>query len=149
MVFNSRFQHITEKIFRKLDIKTLKNTRLVSKSWREYMDNQKVLWKNVNGTKVFQLACEKGHTKMAEILIQNSVKFNIDLNVKYGYFEKTAFQTACHYGCSEVVEIIVKKSTEFNIDLNSKDKEGMTGFHLACRNDYSKIAKIMVMKSNL
>ena len=112
MVFNSRFQHITEKIFKNLDIKTLKNTRLVSKSWQEYMDNQKVLWKNVNGTKVFQLACEKGHTRMAEILIQNSLKFNIDLNVKYGYFEKTAFLTACHYGCSEVVEMIVKKSTE-------------------------------------
>ena len=79
MVFNSRFEHITEKILKKLDIKTLKNSRLVSKSWQEHIDNQKVLWTNVDGAKVFQLACARGHMKMAEVLIQNSVRFNIDL----------------------------------------------------------------------
>ena len=68
MVFHSRFQHITENIFRKMDIKSLKNCRQVSKSWQECIDNQKILWKNEVGSKAFQVACENGHSKMAEIL---------------------------------------------------------------------------------
>ena len=50
MVFNARFLHITEKIFKKMDIKTLKNCRQVSKSWQEFIDNQNILWKNKTGT---------------------------------------------------------------------------------------------------
>ena len=95
-VFLSRFQHITEKIFEKMDIKTLRNCRQVSTIWQEYIDNQNILWKNKTGTKAFKLACSNGHTKLAGILIQNYKRFNIDPNVvntknQYG---ETAFHLA-------------------------------------------------------
>ena len=56
MVFLSRYQHITQQVFNKVDIKTLKNGRLASKSWQEVIDNQTILWKNHVGTRAFQLA---------------------------------------------------------------------------------------------
>ena len=97
MVFYPRFQHITEQIFEKLDSKSLKNCRKVSKSWQECIDNQNILWNKIvkkkGGNKTFQLACKNGHSKMVEMLIKKPAKFNIDLNAKHEE-GKTAFHFA-------------------------------------------------------
>ena len=88
MVFHLRFSHITEQIFENLDSKSLKNCREVSKSWQICIDNRNILWnkmvKKNSGNKAFQLACNKGHTKMAQMLIQKPAWFNINLNEKIG-----------------------------------------------------------------
>ena len=42
MVFKARFPHITEKIFEKIDMKTLKNCKEASTSWREFVDDQNI-----------------------------------------------------------------------------------------------------------
>ena len=80
MVFNARFSHITEKILKKMNMKTLKNCRQVSTLWQEFIDDQGVLWKNEAGTKAFQKACNNGQSKLAVILIKNSKRFNIDIS---------------------------------------------------------------------
>ena len=86
MVFHSRFPDIFEKVFENLSIKDLKNSREVSKSWMQGIDNQNILWhkvaENEDSKKFFQLACKKGHLKMVMVLIQKSVKYKIDLNAK-------------------------------------------------------------------
>ena len=46
----------------------------------------------------FHLACENGHSKIAEMLIQKSAELNIDLNAKYRLFDRTAFHLACQNG---------------------------------------------------
>ena len=79
-VFLSRFQHITEKIFEKMDIKTLRNCRQVSTTWQEFIDNHNIIWKNETGTKAFQRSCQFYHTKLAGILIKNSKRFNIKIS---------------------------------------------------------------------
>ena len=61
MVFHARFLHIAEDIIKKMDIKTLKNCRQVSKSLQEFINIQNILWKNKTGTKAFRLACIDGH----------------------------------------------------------------------------------------
>ena len=64
MVFHSRFQHITENIFQKMDIKCLRNCREVSNKWQNSIDDPNILWKKVVdklGCNVaFQFACLKG-----------------------------------------------------------------------------------------
>ena len=126
MVFYARFQHISEKVFENLDTKSLENCREVSKQWQECIDNQNILWnkiaKNEDGNKVFQLACIRGHTKLAKVLIQKSAEINLNVNERKPY-SYSAFQNACFYGNLEIAEMLVQKSTEFNIDLNLKGDE--------------------------
>ena len=82
MVFYEAFQHITESIFEKLDTKSLKNYRKVSKLWQNCIDEQNILWKKISnvigGKNAFRLACKKDHSKMALLLIQKPAEFNID-----------------------------------------------------------------------
>ena len=70
MVFHSRYKHITEKIFVKIDMKTLKNCREVAQSWKELVDNKTILWMDEVGTNAFKLACKDGHSKLMEILLR-------------------------------------------------------------------------------
>ena len=50
--------------------------------------------KNIFGCTALHLACDQGHTKMAEILIQKSAEFKIQLNTKDN-FDQTTFHLAC------------------------------------------------------
>ena len=149
MVFYARFSHISEKIFENLDIKSLENCRVVSKSWQECIDNRDILWikiaKNEEGNMAFQLACKKSHSKVAKVLIQKSAELNIDLNAKDQYV-RTAFHYACIWGHSDIAEMLMQKSAEFNIDLNAKDEDGMTAFHLACSRGRKNIVEMIIDK---
>ena len=57
----------------------------------------------------FHLACENGHSKVAEMIMQKSVEFNIDLNAK-DRCARTAFHLACYNGHSKVAEMLIQKS---------------------------------------
>ena len=59
------------------------------------------LLKKTGGDRSFQYACKNGHSKLAEMLEQNSADFSIDLDAKDkdGY---TALHLACISGCSKV-----------------------------------------------
>ena len=52
----------------------------------------------------FHSACFYGKGKIVEMLMQNSVKFNIDLNLK-GVEGQTAFHLACAEGKSRIVKM--------------------------------------------
>ena len=97
MAFHPRFPHIAEQIFEKITKESLKICRLLSKSWLQYIDNQNFLWKKIVEdekeipNKAFRKAISMtpistfsaiGHPKMAEFLIKNSIKYNIDLNAR-------------------------------------------------------------------
>ena len=101
MVFHQLFPHITEQIFKIMDDKSLKNCRKVTKSWQISIDNRNILWEKIakknGGTKTFQLACEIGHFKIANMLIQKAKEFKIDVNAK-GEEGVTPFQSTCDKG---------------------------------------------------
>ena len=50
----------------------------------------------------FHFACKLGHFNIAEVIVKNSTKLNIDLNVKdcSGF---TGFHLACNYGQTKVI----------------------------------------------
>ena len=150
MVFNPRFQHITEQIFEHLDKQSLKNCRVVSKSWQESIDYKNILWnevfKNKDCSKAFQSSCKNGHTKIAKFLMKKSIEFKIDLNARDN-FGNTAFHKACKNDHSKIAEMFIQKSAEFNIELNTKDQYGKTAFQYACQNGHCKIAEMFIQKS--
>ena len=151
MIFLPRFPHIAEQIFACMEDKSLKNSRQVSKSWLNYVDNQNFLWNKIvqkeGGNKAFQKACENGHLKMVEMLIQKSTKFNIDFNAKDEH-GSTSFHYACEKGDSKIAEMLIQKSSEFNIDLNARHEDGKTAFQNACKYGHSKIAEMLIQKSS-
>ena len=84
------------------------------------------------GTSAIHLACMYGHTELVQMLIQNSVEFNIDLNTKdQNGWTWTAFHFACFYGRAQIVDNIIKIKDRFKIDVKAKTNIGRTGFQLA------------------
>ena len=80
-----------------------------------------------------------------QILIHNSVDFNIDLNAK-DKKGNTAFITACLKWTPEVAEVLIDNSVDCNIDLNAKDNCNKTGFQLAKRFGNKTICKLIEKK---
>ena len=58
-----------------------------------------------------------GNVKIVELLIKNSVKFNIDLNAK-DKDGKTVYISLKNRGYDRVRKLIRDNSAQFNIDLN-------------------------------
>ena len=73
----------------------------------------------------FHNACKRGHIKIVELLIKNSVECKINLNAKNGD-GMTGFHYAFESGRIELVKVLIKNTVEFNIDLNVKDRDGKT-----------------------
>ena len=71
---------------------------------------------NSVGRTPLHLACEYGHVKVVEIIIQKSADFNIDLNAK-DQRGKTAFHLACWNGHSKIAEMLIQKSKVIYIRL--------------------------------
>ena len=70
-----------------------------------------------DGTKSIQLACENGHFKMANMLIEKATKLKIDVNARNEY-QRTPFHLVCKYGNFEISQMLLNESTELHIDLN-------------------------------
>ena len=68
-------------------------------------------------------------TETAQLIIQNSKDFGIDLNAKY-LIGKTAWHWACANGKTETIQIIQKNCNEFGIDLKAQNNDGKTALDL-------------------
>ena len=95
------------------------------------------------GRTAFHLACQKGHSDVVKLLMENAVAFCIDLNVKDNS-GKTAFLWACLFGHSDVVKTIMKNAAYVNIDLNTKDNYDKTAFLCACQKGHTDVVKILM-----
>ena len=85
-----RFPHLPEQIMEELDFKSLTNARLVAKSWKQFIDVREHRWypfkDEIADLKIkckyrrtpFHLACMNGQAGLAEIIIKNSAKLNIE-----------------------------------------------------------------------
>jgi len=75
--------------------------------------------------------CAIGQTETAQLIIQSSKDFGIDLNSEDS-IGKTAWHDACRFGQTETAQLIIHSSKDFGIDLNSEDSIGRTAWHDAC-----------------
>ena len=132
MVFHLSFLHITEHIFERLDTKSLKNCKKVSKSWKNFIDKQQIVEK-VRGNEDFQSACKNGDSKSVDMFLQNLAKYRIDLNSK-DENGCTAFDLALKNRHVEIMFTLIQKSAENSIQLEIKDENGImlpVIFHIA------------------
>ena len=89
--------------------------------------------------KAFQTAGKNGHSKVVEFLIQNSKKFDFDLNSNVA----AAFQMACKKSHSKMVEVLIKNSKNSDFDQNST-VSGKTPFQFACENGHTEMAEMLI-----
>ena len=81
--------------------------------------------------------------EVIQLLMQNSVRCNIDLNARdmWGY---TTFMNACFYGRSDVVQILLENAENTHIDFNATDNKGRTALMLACGHEWIEVVIILV-----
>ena len=145
-----RFPHLDEQIFEKIDNKSLTNSRVVQRYWRDFIDENDYHWRTrikdvvtslnkklgiyastgYHCETAFHLACQSGYAKIAEMIMKKSVEFNIDLNAK-NYDGDTTFHFACLWGETSIVDMMINNSESVNLDLTARNNYGQTGFQLA------------------
>ena len=70
----------------------------------------------------FHQACYYNHIEMVKILVQNSKRLGINLNVQCADFGNSGLMLACQNKRHEVVEFLWDNSQNYNIDLDLKNK---------------------------
>ena len=93
---------------------------------KTYAELKIQLGKDKSGYSAFHWACAKDHSKIAEILIQKSVEFNIDLNAFKSTSGSTAFHLACMFHKKSIVEMMLDNVESINFTV--KCDIGITGF---------------------
>ena len=85
-------------------------------------------------------ACKNGHTAIANLLMENSSKFEIDLNVKDNYGD-TGFHEACYNNhASTVNQMLTFAQAQPNmLDINAKCNKGNTAFFNASNFGKTKV----------
>ena len=141
-----RFPHLPEKIFQKLNNKSLFKSREVARSWQDLIDRRKYPWlRIVNIPTILEyrntylhLAAETGQIEAFQTAFSEQKDKNI---VKK--FGQTPFHLACMNGRFEIVQFLLKNSDlEFNV--NAKEMMGNTPFILACWQGSSHVVKILM-----
>ena len=71
-------QEITRNFFQSIDDQSLTNARIVSRSWKDFIDREKFSWIRINQKYInkdhtpLHIAAEKGHWYACQLLIANS-----------------------------------------------------------------------------
>ena len=92
---------------------------------------------------VFMAACQYGQQKLVKFLMENSVRYKIDLNATDA-LGNTAFIKACAYGRDDIVSILLTNSENTHLNLNAINNEGKTGLMWACENGQDVVVLILV-----
>merc|ERR1712029_1124764 len=97
------------------------------------------------GFTAWHLPCINGQTETAQLIIQNSKEFGIDLNTKNNRGE-TALHWACINGQTETAQFIIEHSKEFGIDIKAQNNQGKTALDLIKNRNcvlYNQIKKML------
>ena len=156
---------IAKTIYRHLDLKTLANCRLVSKSWKTSIDNSRVIdqllrqelgqirdrhqdqWnqeilRNPFSSHIYDQLIENASIRDLKIII-SFIKKRETQNLEI-FVGNTPFHVACKEGQFDVVELMVNnQSKTFSINLNAQNVNGMTPFDLAFNSGRMKIVQLL------
>jgi len=92
------------------------------------------------------LICEFGHLKLAKLLVENYVSWNIDFNSRNDR-EKTSLYLACYHGHAQIVDLFMQNIVGLKINLTDEIQglpKGWTYFHLACYAGHLDVVKVFL-----
>ena len=140
-IINLDIPHVGEHIFASINTPDLVKFLEVSEAWKALAEN--VLLKRWKG-KMFE-ACEKGETKVVQLLLENLTSEENGLNTK-NEVGMTAFIIACAIGHKDVVKLLLDHS-ESNIDLNATIN-GWPAFMAACYHGDTDVVQLLLDHSD-
>ena len=73
------------------------------------------------GMTAFHFACESGHSEVARMLVENSAKLKINLNVKDDEDRKTAFHLVCEKGNSKTAQMLIQNPKKLHYLANTRE----------------------------
>jgi len=133
---------VTRSILGALDHETFLVCRLVCQGWRQAVNRYKPTWKEIKGTsfqRALQLAIERGHKHVTEMLISNAA--NVVLTDGSGD-DKTLepIHLAATAGKPSIVEMLIANGAK----VDSKDEYGLTSLSYASVWGHLSVAEILV-----
>ena len=142
----TKYPHLPEKVFQKLDDENLVKCREIATSWKDIIDERNYLWlRVVNIPRILK----RGNTYLHWAAAAGQIEaFKIALNEEENKIIEnehgiTSFHAACNNGRFEIVALLLK-NTDLEIDFNAKSESGKTAFHLACIEGHSDVVKIIM-----
>ena len=130
----SRFPHIGEGVFKKLNGKNFFKSLEVGRSWNYFIRNQRVLKKAYKDHKAYK--------KQIQDKIQTLTK---EIDGYQGWrrnLKKTPFHLAAERGYLPVCQEILENAD----DKNPKDRDGWTPLHHAAENGHLSVCQLIVEK---
>ena len=118
---------------------------MIQSSFKDYLNVQD----DNCGRTAFMHACTHGGKETAQMIIENSKEFGINLNARSDIDDGlyTAWHFACCNGQTETVQLIIQNSKEFCIDLNAVSYYQGTAWHCVIRDGDTEIAQLIMQNS--
>ena len=96
-----------------------------------------------HGNNCFLVACTNNSDNVVSVLLEHSVKYNIDIHKsdKYG---NNGFILACLYNSDKVIQLMFSNSNKYQFDFNAQSNTGDTGFIKACLRENEKAVDLIL-----
>ena len=160
---NQGLNHIVRNISRFLDVRSLAQCRLVSKSWKELIDNLRE-WlvlqlvhincnkkKFIKESKVLKTSIKRNFPEWSDVIEQISRTQNIPTLKEFVQQMWIYFRAEINYAINPLNDAIVKSNALFvqilidaGIDLTMKNTAGWTSLHFVCRYGSIEIAHMLI-----
>ena len=148
-IFFSRFSHVTENIFDQLDDKRLVMCRIVNKSWKSYLDNQKFLQ-----IRIIKATIKDFHevgSSWAQVFDIASTEMIMDLEKAIRRFYKTDSNltynqglTPLHIAAGTGNQLLLLNIYRKAVQKCPKDEEGLTPLHYSAQNGHFEVCEFLM-----
>ena len=140
-----RFPHISQHIFKRLDIKSLTKCRIIARIWNEFICSEKNFWIEIILHLTYAKEVWRKILKKSDL--DNLSKFAKAICKHYKYSPKAIRKrmTPLHFA-AQIGEIQIVKNSyiEKEIEKNPKDLEDWTPLHLAAQNGHLSVCQMII-----
>ena len=143
LIQNPGLQFLAQNIFAYFDHANLLKCRKVTQSWKNYIDNDSFLWKNLCKMKVSKTDSDQKLKAILKFISDYMTGQENDLNKEKAAFSMSAIHLACQIGDLEIVKFLFDLGADMN-RANQASVTWPTPLHLACMNGKLNIVKFFV-----
>ena len=155
---NPGYQLISRNIFKYLKLKDFDNCRLVSKLWKQFIDEDKYfgkiqltdvmsLYSNGNfiqGFALFHFVCLKGSVRIVKLYLDNKKKMDIDVNA-----QDDNGWTPLHHATRYNNSLVVKQLLDHGVNVTLRTKNNGHIIHCAASNKDPKVIEAVFESQQL
>ena len=151
---NPGFEIIARNIFKYLDLKSFHRCRLVNKTWKRFVEEDKHLAdvqvkqftskysKNYKGRTAFHVACQKSSVHLVKLFLENQNQTDFNAKDEDGW---TPLHLACNFNKAPVVEHLLNHG----LDVTILSKRQTHIMHLAAMSKDPKVIQTVMESSSL